>query len=162
MAKRLSKTLAKRNNWICALCKTQIVDIADASIDHIVPKSKGGDNSISNYQIAHRRCNSIKGSDAQREPEYYLNYTKKVKTVINRRQIASVKMDIICDVKLNENVDKETDYCIELYNEIQRNGMKRLSYKMFRSFFLKFMIVNISKSSVKNLYNDAKESLIIK
>lgn len=33
-----------------------------ATIDHIVPKSKGGGNSPDNYMLVHRLCNTIKGS----------------------------------------------------------------------------------------------------
>lgn len=33
----------------------------DATIDHIIPKAKGGPNHISNYALACRRCNHAKG-----------------------------------------------------------------------------------------------------
>ena len=33
-----------------------------ATIDHIVPKSKGGADTWDNLQLAHARCNKIKGN----------------------------------------------------------------------------------------------------
>jgi 5-methylcytosine-specific restriction endonuclease McrA len=32
------------------------------TIDHIVPVSKGGDDTRANVQLAHFRCNSVKGN----------------------------------------------------------------------------------------------------
>jgi len=34
-----------------------------ATIDHIIPLSKGGLHMMSNCQLAHRRCNSYKGNE---------------------------------------------------------------------------------------------------
>ena len=31
--------------------------------DHIRPRSKGGDDALENLQLAHARCNKIKGND---------------------------------------------------------------------------------------------------
>lgn len=31
----------------------------DATIEHLIPKSKGGGNSLANYVLAHSRCNSL-------------------------------------------------------------------------------------------------------
>ncbi|MEL6825434.1 MAG: HNH endonuclease signature motif containing protein [Pseudomonadota bacterium] len=33
-----------------------------ATIDHIIPRSKGGGDEIENLQLAHARCNKIKGN----------------------------------------------------------------------------------------------------
>lgn len=54
--KELQKLL-QHSNYCCRLCNsTQI------SIDHIVPISKGGSNSIKNIQILCISCNSKKGN----------------------------------------------------------------------------------------------------
>jgi 5-methylcytosine-specific restriction endonuclease McrA len=34
----------------------------DASMDHLVPLSKGGDHSWANVALAHRSCNSKRGA----------------------------------------------------------------------------------------------------
>ena len=41
-----------------------------ASIDHILPRSRGGTDDDSNLQIAHLRCNLLKHDQAQPPPEY--------------------------------------------------------------------------------------------
>jgi len=53
---------------VCALCGKHIAlnafpgDDFAMSIDHVLPKSKGGKDCIENYQLAHRLCNSLKGN----------------------------------------------------------------------------------------------------
>lgn len=64
----------KKDKGICHLCgkpcdwndykiKNGVIVYGNnyPSRDHIVPKSKGGDNSWSNIKLAHRICNSLKG-----------------------------------------------------------------------------------------------------
>lgn len=45
----------------CALCGMPFGSIAEATIDHIVPSSQGGANTQANKQLAHGRCNVLKG-----------------------------------------------------------------------------------------------------
>ena len=45
----------------CELCKEPINNNNDNrkfSIDHIIPKTEGGDSSLKNLRVAHRKCNS--------------------------------------------------------------------------------------------------------
>lgn len=46
---------------ICWLCNLH-VSRNDFSIDHVIPRSKGGTNAIDNLRVAHKVCNSIKSS----------------------------------------------------------------------------------------------------
>jgi hypothetical protein len=50
-----------RANSVCALCGKK-VEPSDATIDHIVPLHNGGTYDIDNLQLAHRSCNSSKGT----------------------------------------------------------------------------------------------------
>ena len=58
----------KRDGWRCRLCGRELRDTTDstdmraATIDHIVPLSKGGDDTAENVQAACRGCNSLKGN----------------------------------------------------------------------------------------------------
>jgi 5-methylcytosine-specific restriction endonuclease McrA len=46
-----------RDNFICQICFQPILHKRQRSIDHIVPRSEGGDNSDQNLRTAHRSCN---------------------------------------------------------------------------------------------------------
>lgn len=51
-----------RKNW-CEYVKHD----DDATVDHIIPKSKGGANTMENYALACRRCNHAKGDRSVEE-----------------------------------------------------------------------------------------------
>lgn len=56
----------ERDGWRCGICGLQILPDAvgreKATIDHIVPISRGGADSWDNVQAAHFSCNSSKGA----------------------------------------------------------------------------------------------------
>jgi hypothetical protein len=60
--------LADRDGWVCWLCDGAIDPSlarslpGAASIDHVVPRSRGGTSDLRNLRLAHRRCNSRRGS----------------------------------------------------------------------------------------------------
>ena len=41
----------------CPLCMERIEDLADAHVDHIVPRAKGGGDEWENVQLVHAPCN---------------------------------------------------------------------------------------------------------
>lgn len=61
------KEIAERDQWICQLCLKQVLPKykyphpMSASIDHIIPVSKGGGHEPINVQLAHFICNSTRG-----------------------------------------------------------------------------------------------------
>jgi len=64
--KRLTKieiiSLKNKQNDICVLCKNKILINDKVHIDHIIPISKGGLDTIENMQIVHSSCNLSKGN----------------------------------------------------------------------------------------------------
>ncbi|WP_425566396.1 HNH endonuclease [Nonomuraea roseoviolacea] len=58
----------ERDGWLCQLCGDPVDREADfphplyPTLDHIVPLSKGGEHSRANTQLAHYRCNLMKGA----------------------------------------------------------------------------------------------------
>lgn len=67
----------ERDGWLCGLCHEPVdpalawPDPFSASLDHVVPMSRGGDHVPSNLQCAHLRCNISKGASihARTAPE---------------------------------------------------------------------------------------------
>lgn len=61
--------LAARDGWLCWLCEGEIApdappgSPASATVDHVVPKSRGGRTELANLRLAHRRCNTVRGND---------------------------------------------------------------------------------------------------
>lgn len=58
----LKKLILRGYNINCALCGNPIMCERDLSMDHIVPKSRGGSDELCNMQPAHRKCNELKGN----------------------------------------------------------------------------------------------------
>ena len=56
--------------WEDAEPATRRYDPLAASIDHILPRSRGGTDDDGNLQITHLRCNLLKHDQAQPPPEY--------------------------------------------------------------------------------------------
>jgi 5-methylcytosine-specific restriction endonuclease McrA len=65
-----SRYVFERDDWRCHLCRRKCRRDVDgmhpqgATVDHIVPLSKGGDHSLANVATAHRSCNIRKGNRA--------------------------------------------------------------------------------------------------
>jgi 5-methylcytosine-specific restriction endonuclease McrA len=64
------KKIFERDKWRCKACKVKVTDNTEdhkkmATIDHIVPLSRGGSHSMSNVQTLCFVCNSKKSSKAE-------------------------------------------------------------------------------------------------
>ena len=51
----------------CGVCKKNIRNLEEMSIDHILPVLLGGENKVDNFRLAHQRCNRFRG---RRGPNY--------------------------------------------------------------------------------------------
>jgi 5-methylcytosine-specific restriction endonuclease McrA len=58
--RRRKLTLWKKQNGQCFYCKVDL-DLSDATLDHRIARSKGGENALSNLVVACRFCNHEKG-----------------------------------------------------------------------------------------------------
>jgi 5-methylcytosine-specific restriction endonuclease McrA len=58
--------LHNREKGHCAYCGRQI-SLKEATIDHILPQSRGGNDSWTNVALACRRCNLRKGNQTMKE-----------------------------------------------------------------------------------------------
>jgi 5-methylcytosine-specific restriction endonuclease McrA len=57
-AKRIK--VYKRDNYSCRYCGKENLQKGDISIDHVIPRYKGGDNNLENLVTACYMCNAIK------------------------------------------------------------------------------------------------------
>lgn len=58
----LRRKIYDRDNGMCYLCGMEIKFFSQATVDHVIPKSKGGTNDKSNLKITHSSCNNFKGN----------------------------------------------------------------------------------------------------
>lgn len=58
--KRLRFMVLRRDSWTCQFCGRTVKDGAVITVDHIVPKSKGGDWCWANLTTACENCNTGK------------------------------------------------------------------------------------------------------
>lgn len=56
--------LFDKQDGLCALCKLPFGK-SKGTIDHIIPKSKGGTNKTSNKQLTHSWCNNVKADSEE-------------------------------------------------------------------------------------------------
>lgn len=57
----------ERDNWTCQICTEPVDPLElknstwDATLDHVIPRRKGGTDDPNNLRLAHRWCNSVRG-----------------------------------------------------------------------------------------------------
>jgi 5-methylcytosine-specific restriction endonuclease McrA len=56
-----------RDCWTCQYCGKSSKDQTKLTIDHVMPKSRGGDSSWTNLVAACERCNGVKGNKTPKE-----------------------------------------------------------------------------------------------
>lgn len=71
----------------CSLCG-RFMKLIDVTIDHIIPKSKGGENHINNYAPAHKICNFQKGNSGK------IQKSKIIETIVKKEKIKPIKVSI--------------------------------------------------------------------
>lgn len=49
--------LINRFGCVCGVCKKPIEKMKDVTIDHIIPRARGGMDVLENMQLAHYACN---------------------------------------------------------------------------------------------------------
>lgn len=72
----------KNGRLLCGLCGYYITDESEITVDHIIPKSRGGANNVMNFQPAHLTCNANKSNNLpepwfQKEENEYQGYQRK-------------------------------------------------------------------------------------
>ncbi len=60
--RRFTLELVRLYGWNCCLCGLPIRTQRELSVQHVLPRSKGGLTTFANCRPAHRRCNSAAGN----------------------------------------------------------------------------------------------------
>lgn len=69
-------TLFERDNFKCCFCGKKFPKL-ELTVDHIIPRSKGGLTNWSNTVSACRKCNSIKADKSVEEVNFKMHYKPK-------------------------------------------------------------------------------------
>lgn len=87
------KSKKRKKLWekikICFVCRDKILRYEDSSIEHVIPKSKGGTDRYRNLTLSHRKCNSKRGNIACR-----LVWELKLKKLIKKPRRIPLPKDI--------------------------------------------------------------------
>lgn len=75
--KKICEMQIKTETAYCCLCGRPIYRVKDYNIEHLCPTSRGGENNISNWRIAHKTCNSKKGALTFEEYKLWLELERK-------------------------------------------------------------------------------------
>jgi len=95
-----NRTLFGRDRYLCAYCGRHFANFRDLSRDHIVPRSRGGENTWMNVVTACRDCNSRKGNLLLREAGMELLYVPYEPShwenmILQNRNILADQMDYL-------------------------------------------------------------------
>ena len=95
-----NKTLFGRDRYVCAYCGGHFPNYHNLSRDHIMPKSKGGENSWMNCVTACKECNSKKSDKTLKEARMELLYAPYVPNhyenmILQHRTILADQMEYL-------------------------------------------------------------------
>lgn len=95
-----NKTLFGRDRHVCAYCGDHFPNSQHLSRDHIVPKSRGGENSWMNVVTACKKCNNDKDNKTLKESGMellYIPYTPNhfENMILQNRNILADQMDYL-------------------------------------------------------------------
>ena len=62
-ARVIRASLILAQNGVCPRCGRRMTNLAETSIDHVLPIGRGGADAIGNYLLMHRGCNHEKADD---------------------------------------------------------------------------------------------------
>lgn len=114
--------LAERDGWTCWLCGGEVDPTAPttspwrATIDHLVPRSRGGGTEPANLRLAHRRCNNARGShlpELEWPPEWPLLQAGHVWTALARLAPRPGSAEVVAIAGLPDVADAAATWLVE-------------------------------------------------
>lgn len=134
----------KNNPCICYICGKQITDEKELTVDHIVPKSRGGKTIEGNMAICCLDCNRDKADMTINEYYHY----KELKDKIIKESVSTTYLNTM--VSAYENIIKDYMEIIKLLKEKQKEKQE------IEDIIMK-SVCNASEGY--NLYRDLKNIL---
>ncbi|MFD2649309.1 HNH endonuclease [Devosia albogilva] len=95
--------LGHKSGWICSICG-KVCSPATGTIDHHIPRSKGGSNAAGNLRWAHKSCNQKKADSLPEEVQLDLALTRAALTQTYHRQAPARPQVITLEIKLQITV----------------------------------------------------------
>jgi 5-methylcytosine-specific restriction endonuclease McrA len=97
---RTNRTLFGRDRYMCSVCGTVHSDHKNLSRDHIIPKSRGGENTWMNVITMCSSCNGYKGNRTLEESGLQLLYAPYIPVhhehmILQNRNILGCQMDYL-------------------------------------------------------------------
>lgn len=102
LSNKKKELVIKRTHSRCGYCGKEM-PIKDQTIDHVIPKSKGGDNSLSNLLLSCKTCNSSKGIRMLSEYRIWVQYKD---ICISQNFTASQMMWMIENTNISECLNR--------------------------------------------------------
>ena len=87
MKRENTKNRLFNESTLCFVCKRKIQSLNEATLEHIIPKSKGGSNKKSNLALSHQFCNQLKDnflSPCEWEKKLYL-FENDISFILQRK-----------------------------------------------------------------------------
>ena len=85
------KNLCIRDRGMCQYCSVNI-SLQHGTVDHVIPKSKGGSHNWENVVWSCARCNQMKGNKLPREFHLKLSKPPKIPTIYDVINFRSIKL----------------------------------------------------------------------
>lgn len=82
--RRRIRQLLERDGDCCQLCKAPIEltlqrdDPMAVTLDHLIPRSRGGSNSVDNLRLAHRICNQRRADARDEKLSWHLAFERNL------------------------------------------------------------------------------------
>lgn len=89
--KRYFKVLLWDKGKNCQWCFNKILTFEQATLDHIIPKNKGGHTRLANLQLMHKRCNCVKSNRITKSLSKNLYQKCTTMTDSNKRRHERIK-----------------------------------------------------------------------
>lgn len=123
--------IAERDGWWCWLCGGAIDPRAPAdsptggTVDHLVPRSRGGGNEPENLRLAHKRCNVRRGShlpELQWPREWPMLMTVHVWTALARLAPRPGTAEVVAMAPLPDLAGTASTWVVERAEEFVPGG----------------------------------------